>query len=170
MGVTLAFASGVYAFDPATGTQKWFQATTPTSGISAGGGLVYLIEGGSQLVARKQTDGTMAWSAAVDGRRDAGAGARRRPGDRRHRAGRLRLRRRRPARPPGRAPLAGAAAQAFDLMFSGGCVAGSGQWSGNEFGTAVPTTTLAAALGSGTLVVAAPDGVHVLSLSTGAGA
>ncbi len=52
-------------------------------------------------------------------------------------------------------------------MFSGGCVAGSGQWSGSEFGTPVATTTLAAAAGSGTLVVTAVDGVHVLSLAAG---
>ena len=61
----------------------------------------------------------------------------------------------------------GAAAQAFNLMFGGGCVAGSGQWSANEFGTAVATATLAAALGSDTLVVTATDGIHLLSLATG---
>jgi outer membrane protein assembly factor BamB len=165
MGVTLGFASGVYAFDPAMGTKKWFVAGTPQSGISAGGGLVYLIESG-KLTALKQTDGSMVWSAAVMGAGtqapvlgsgkvvvattqavsafDAATG-----------------------KPAWSTPIAGAAAQAFNLMFSGGCVPGSGQWSGNEFGTAVATTTLAAALGSDTLVVTAADGVHVLSLSTG---
>src|SRR6185437_7357324 len=126
MGVTVPFSSGVYAFDPAKGTQKWFQATTPTSGISAGGELLYLVEGGSTLMARKQADGTMAWSAALTG---AGTQA--------------------PLLAAGKVVVAtaqgvssfdaatgkagwtasinGAAAQAFDLMFSGGCVAGSGQ-------------------------------------------
>jgi hypothetical protein len=165
-GVTLGFASGLYAFDAATGTQKFFQAATPTSGISASGGLVFLIEGGGQLVARKQTDGTMAWSVAAP---SAGTQA--------------------PIVFAGKVviatatavsvfdaatgtagwslPIQGAEAQAFDLMFSGGCVAGSGQWSGNEFGTTVPTTTLAVAGGSGTLVVTAPDGIHLVSIAAG---
>jgi hypothetical protein len=166
-GVTLGFASGVYAFDPTTGKQQWFQATTPTSSISASDGLVYLIENGDQLVARKQSDGTIAWSATTTGAGtqspvlaaglvivataqgvatfDAKTGT----------AGWT-------------AAVTGAQAQAGNLMFSGGCVAGSGQWTGNNFGTSVPTATLAAALGSGTLIVTAPDGVHVLSLATGA--
>jgi hypothetical protein len=167
MGVTLTFASGVYSFDPATGMQKWFQAATPTSGISAGGGLVYLIEGGSKLTARKETDGTVAWTADT-----AGAGTQAPV-----LAGGLAI----VATGQGvatfdaatgkagwTAPIAGAQAQAFDLMFTGGCVSGSGQWSGNAIGTAVVTTTLAAAAGNGTLVVTAPDGIHLLSLSTGA--
>jgi hypothetical protein len=165
-GVNLSFSSGVYAFDPADGTPKWFQPTMPTSGISAGGGFVYLIESDTDLVARKQSDGSIAWSAKVMGPGtqapvlaggrviigtsqgvsafDAKSGA-----------------------PAWSAAASGAAAQAFNLMFSGGCVPGSGQWSGNEFGTAVATTTLAAAAGSNTLVVTAFDGVHLLSIADG---
>jgi outer membrane protein assembly factor BamB len=167
MGVTLGFESGLYSFDPATGKQTWFQATTPTSSISAGDGLVYLIEGGTQLVARKESDGTQAWTAMAMGAGtqspvlaggiviiataqgvstfDAKTG----------KAGWT-------------APVMGGEAQAADLMFSGGCVPGSGQWTGNDFGTSVPTATMAAATGSGTLVVTASDGIHVLSLATGA--
>lgn len=167
MGVTLGFSSGLYAFDPAMGTQQWYQAATPTSGISAGNGLVYLVEGGTDLVARQQSDGTKAWSAAVMGvgtQAPALAGA--------HvivaGAQGITALDAKTGAPAWTAPVTGAAAQAFDLMFSGGCVPGSGQWSGNQFGAAVATTTLAAALGSGTLVVTASDGIHILSLATGA--
>ena len=58
--------SGVYAFDAAIGTPKWKQSSTPAGPPSAGGGLVYLAEtvaGATQLVARKQSDGSVAWSA-----------------------------------------------------------------------------------------------------------
>ena len=165
-GVTLPFASGVYAFDAASGKQTWFQAATPTSGVSAGGGLVYAIEGGGTLVARKQKDGTMAWSAAVQG---AGTQA--------------------PVLAAGLAIVAGdsgvsafvaatgaqkwtaavtgAAAQAFALQFEGGCVPGTSIWSGSSFGSPVATTTLAAAPAADALVVTAADGIHMLTLSTG---
>jgi outer membrane protein assembly factor BamB len=169
-GVTLPFASGVYAFDPATGTQRWFQATTPTSGISAGGGLVYGIESGMTLVARKQGDGTKAWSAPVQNAGtqapvlaaglaivgtsqgvsafDAATGAAK-----------------------WTATASGAGAQAFGLAFEGACgnmtMLGAPYWSGSNFGTPVATTTLAAAPASDALVVTASDGIHILSLSKG---
>lgn len=66
------FASGVYAFDTtAKGAKLWSVATTPRSAISAADGLVFLVEqpagGGATLLARKQTDGSVAWSAALSG-------------------------------------------------------------------------------------------------------
>jgi hypothetical protein len=165
-GVTLAFGSGLYAFDPTTGKQSYFQAASPTSGISAAAGLVYLIEGGATLVARKQIDGTMAWSASVP---SAGTQAPVVAAGKVVVAGNQAVLAFDAAtgKPAWSAPITGAEAQAFDLQFSGGCVAGSGQWSGNAFGTTIATTTLAAALGSGTLVVTASDGIHLLALATG---
>jgi len=65
---TYPFPSGVYAYDLATGTTDWYQASTPQSDISAGGGRVYLFEKtGSQLnlVARHETDGQLLWSQPV---------------------------------------------------------------------------------------------------------
>ena len=64
-GKTLAFQSGVYAFDATSGAPKWKVPTTPSSVISAGDGHVYLIESGTTLVARNQSDGAKAWSAPV---------------------------------------------------------------------------------------------------------
>jgi outer membrane protein assembly factor BamB len=69
-GVTLSFDSGVYAFDGASGTQKWYVTTTPQSTISVGGGLVYLVESSSSqmsVFARKQSDGSVAWSQPLQG-------------------------------------------------------------------------------------------------------
>ncbi|MEO7092923.1 MAG: PQQ-binding-like beta-propeller repeat protein, partial [Polyangiales bacterium] len=66
-GKTLKFTSGLYAFDAAAGTQKWKIDLPPTSVISVGDGLVYLVESGKDLVARKQSDGSKAWSAPVSG-------------------------------------------------------------------------------------------------------
>jgi len=165
-GVMLSFSSGVYAFDPADGTQKWFSAAMPTSGVSAGGGLVYLIEGGTDLVARKQGDGAIAWSAKVTGpgtQAPALAGGRVMVGTSQGVSAFDAA----SGKDAWSATASGAAAQAFDLMFSGGCVPGSGQWSGNQFGNAVATTTLAAAAGSDTLVVTAFDGVHLYAIADG---
>ena len=62
----------MYAFDSATGAQKWFQPTVPAGRISAGNGMVYLFEEDSMssnphLVARRESDGSIAWSVAVQG-------------------------------------------------------------------------------------------------------
>ena len=164
-GVTLAFASGVYAFDGATGTQGWFQATTPASTISVGGGLVYLIEapapGSETLVARKQSDGTVAWSQALPGASAQAPVL----------AGALVL----TATPTsvvafnaakGGSPvwtvaISGAATQLGVIDFSGGCTSGAVSQASH------PMTALVAAMGSATLVVTASDGVHVLELAHG---
>ena len=161
MGGTVqpTFKSGVYAFDAVAGTPKWkVDTTTPSSTISAGNGLVYLIESGN-VVARKQTDGTVAWTKPLAGAGaqapviagsivivastqgissfDAKTGA-----------------------PGWSAPITGAAAQAYSLTITNGC-------SGSQNLGAAIATTMAAAIPSGTLVVTASDGVHVLSLETG---
>lgn len=153
------FASGVWAFDAATGgAPKWQVPSTPTSAVSAGNGNVYVVES-SELVARKQADGSKAWSQAVmsPGAQapvlanglvivgtatgvsafDAKTGA-----------------------PSWQAPMAGAAARAYTIDITNGC-------SGLQHLGAPIATTLAAALPSNTLVVTAADGVHVLSLSNG---
>lgn len=66
-GVALMYPSGLYAFDAATGTKKWSVQSTPSSAISTGNGHVYGIEPGPALVARSETDGSIAWSAPIQG-------------------------------------------------------------------------------------------------------
>ena len=60
--VPMGIATGLFAFDPATGMQRWYKAVMPGSPISADADHVYVIEG-SMLVARRATDGEIAWSA-----------------------------------------------------------------------------------------------------------
>jgi hypothetical protein len=158
-GVHLPFASGVYAFDGAAGTMRWTHATTPSSTVSVGDGHVYLVENGDTLVARNQSAGAVAWMATVSG---AGSQA--------------------PVLAAGRVIVAASAGViAFDaqtgspawtaamiaateapstISFTGGCdglVAVGGP----------VLTSMAAALGSNSLVVTARDGIHVLSLADG---
>lgn len=61
------FPSGVYCWDE-SGTLQWSVTTTPMqfSAMSVGNNLIYLYEG-SSLVARNQSDGSVAWSAALPG-------------------------------------------------------------------------------------------------------
>lgn len=155
------FPSGLYAFDTTMmGHESWRVAAMPSSAISVGNGLIYGVEGGSALVARHQTDGSMAWTQPVSGAGvqapviansrliiatnagiasfDAMTGA-----------------------PGWNTPLPGAVSRAYSITITNGC--GGSQ----PLGGAV-MTTLAAALGSGTLVVTTATEVHVLSLSTGA--
>jgi hypothetical protein len=64
------YPSGVYAFNAASGTVKWSVQTTPASNVSAGGGRIYLAEGAAgatALVARNQSDGSVAWMASPTG-------------------------------------------------------------------------------------------------------
>jgi PQQ-like domain len=163
-GSASPIASGVAVYDAAAGTPGWTQPTTPASAISAGGGRVYLVEraaGGLALVARKESDGSVAWSQSVT------------------------------------APSVQAPVVANDLVivatstdvraFSGGT--GAPAWTASgvsasasahtfagafdnckqstiDFGS-LPNTSLAAALGSNSLVVTAKDAVHILSLADG---
>jgi outer membrane protein assembly factor BamB len=161
MGGTVqpTYKSGLYAFDATTGTQKWkVDTTTPSSTISAGNGLVYLIESGN-IVARKQTDGSVGWTKPLAGAGSqapviagsiviaaSGAGVSSFDAT--------------TGTPGWSTPLTGAAAQAYSLTITNGC-------SGSQNLGAAIATTMAAAIPSGTLVVTATGGVHVLSLSTG---
>jgi hypothetical protein len=159
-GTTLAFPSGLFAFDAAMGTPKWSVTTvTPASAISIGDGRIYLIEEGTNLVARSETDGSMVWTVTLTA---PGAQA--------------------PVLADGNAIVAtGAGVLAFDAT------TGKPAWSAATVMAAEPrfsttvtngcagtvsvggavNTSMAAALASDTLVVTALDGIHLLSLSTG---
>ena len=152
------FASGVYAFDAASGSPKWNVATTPSSAISAGNGLVYVIESNA-IVARKATDGSVGWTNPLPG---AGAQAPVLANGLAIAAGSAGVSAfdAKTGKPAWSTPLVGAAAQAYAMTITNGC-AGS-----QNLGAAI-ATTMAAAVPSGTLVVTASDGVHVLSLADG---
>jgi hypothetical protein len=138
---------GVYALQGATGTQLAFAATKPTSKISADGANVYLIENSNTLVARAQSDLHVVWHVAVTS-------------------------------PGGQAPVI--ANRAVIISTSAGVeshVAATGtlKWRKSISGVMSyinglpgPSTTLAAALGSGTLVAtSSTDGIHILKLTDG---
>ena len=158
----LPFASGVFAFNAATGVRQAYHASTPYSRISADDARVYLIENQHTLVALAQGDLHVLWSATI-------------------------------ANPGEQAPvlanglvIVGTAAgvEAYDAS------TGAKRWSsaplsgvamhwyaGTQGGTCGyvqiptaygPTSSIAAALGSRTLVVTASDGIHILALATGA--
>ena len=157
----LPFASGVFAFDAGTGARMAYHQSTPYSRLSADDSRVYLIENQTTLVALAQSDLHLVWSAAVTtpGEQapvvanglviigtasdveafDASTGA----------------------RSWSSAALSGAAAHWYSTYQGGSC--GSVQIP-VAYG---PTTTIAAALGSRTLVVTAYDGIHILALGTG---
>ncbi|HEY1957578.1 MAG TPA: PQQ-binding-like beta-propeller repeat protein [Polyangiaceae bacterium] len=153
------FTSGLYAFDAAAGTPKWNVQTTPTSTISAGNGLIYLIEAGA-VVARKESDGSVDWTQPLAG---AGAQAPVLADGLAIAAGNAGVSAfdAKTGKPAWSTALTGAAARAYTLTLTNGC--GGSQ----NLGAAI-ATTMAAAVPSDTLVVTASDGVHVLSLATGA--
>jgi outer membrane protein assembly factor BamB len=158
----------VYAFDGNNGARKWFQPATPTSSISAGASQIYMIEDGNKLVVRNQSDGSVVWTQPV-----ANAG------------------RQSPVIVPGAVIVASnSGVYAFDLKTGGALWSASipgaaapvatrflqGHYGAYQLWTAAvgsdvwqvdPTTTMAAATGSGTLIVTAPDAVHVLGLNDG---
>jgi len=138
---------GVYALQGATGTQLAYVSTKPTSKISADGANVYLIENSNTLVARAQSDLHVVWHVAV-------------------------------TNPGQQAPVI--ANRAIIISTNAGveshdAATGALIWrkslSGVESyfnGIPGPSTTLAAALGSGTLVAtSSTDGIHILKLSDG---
>jgi hypothetical protein len=155
---TMPLPSGVYAFDPTTGAKKWTVASTPKSAVSAANGLVYLMENGA-LVARKQSDGSVAWAQSVA---NAGVQA--------------------PVIVNGLAIVATQSnVRSFDALT--GTTAWTTKMSGANavsffgdsqnmcagpalIGTPAPTK-LAAAASNGTLVVTAADGIHLLDIATG---
>ena len=152
------FKSGLYAFDAVTGAPRWNIASTPSSVISAGNGLVYGIEAGA-LVARSQTDGSPKWSKPLVG---AGAQAPVLASGLVIVAGASAVSAfdATTGSPAWSTPVTGAAAAAYQGTLTNGC-------SGSQNEGAAVATSLAAAVPSGTLVVTASDGIHVLSLSTG---
>lgn len=157
----LPFASGVFAFNAATGARLAYHASTPFSRLSADDARVYLIENLHTLVALAQSDLHVVWSAAI-------------------------------VNPGEQAPVV-----ANGLVIIGtaagveayNATTGAKSWSAALNGVAthwypvtqggtcgyvqIPvaygaTTTMAAALGSRTLVVTASDGIHILALASGA--
>ncbi len=157
--VMTTFKSGLYAFDAATGMPKWSVASTPASVISAGGGLVYGIEADA-VVARSETDGSVTWSRPLSG---AGVQAPVLASGLVIAAGSSGVSafQATSGAPAWSTPLTGAAAFAYQLSLMNTCA-------GLQSEGAAVATSMAAALPSGTLVVTASDGVHVLSLATGA--
>jgi hypothetical protein len=165
-GVTFMFPSGLYAFDAASGTKKWSVLSTPNSEISAGDGHVYGIEPGPALVARSETDGSIAWSAPIAAMEQAVSTS-----------------------PPVQAAGLVIVATddqilAFDAMTGKAAwstmVQGAGQHAydqntvdflscpqAQEPMASLAPTTLAAATSSNTLVVTGTMGIAVLSLTTG---
>lgn len=159
------FPSGVRSFDGATGTAGWVQETLPRSAISAGSGLVFLVEQDQDLVlvARKQQDGSIAWSKTLTGAPSIQA----------------------PVLAAGLLVVAGAdGIDAYDAT------SGARVWNatgidavqvpftetlntyfdacgGADSVSTLADTSLVAATGSNTLVVTAADGVHILSLDDG---
>ncbi len=174
--------SGLYAFDLATGAKKWFQPLAPGSKISAGANQIYLVESDT-LVARGQKDGERVWMVPAIG---AGAQA---PvlalgltiigtssGVSAFDQGSGKL--------VWSAPAEGVAVSKFSFTFQGSCSSPNGLFdvsvplggvglSGSDGGAtqafyiAQPTTTMAAALGSRTLVVTASDSLQLLNLADG---
>ncbi len=139
---------GVYALSKAAGTRLAFIGTKPTSKISADAANVYLIENNNKLVARAQSDLHVVWSWSV-------------------------------TNPGQQAPVIANraviiatstgveshSAATGALLWRSGTINGLGTYIGSIGG---PTTTLAAALGSGTLIATSnSDGIHVLDLITG---
>jgi hypothetical protein len=157
----LPFASGVFAFDASTGAKLAYHASTPYSRLSADDSRVYLVENTNKLVALAQSDLHVAWTATVTNpgeqapvvanglviigtasdveAYDASTGAKRWSS----------------------AAMNGAAAHWSSTYQGGNC--GAVQIPAAYGGTA----TMAAALGSRTLVVTAFDGIHILALGTG---
>jgi hypothetical protein len=156
----LPYASGVYAFNATTGVKTAFHASTPYSRLSADNANVYLVESQNALVARAQSDLHTVWSVPESGPGEqapvladslviigTSAGVE--------------------AHSPATGaivwstPIANVDAHWSETYQSGSCglieipVAG------------YSSATMAAALSSRTLVVTAPDGLHILSLATG---
>lgn len=157
----LPFASGVFAFDASTGAKLGYHASTPYSRLSADDSRVYLIENQTTLVALTQSDLHLVWSAAVTN-----------PGEQA------------PVVANGLVIIGTASdVEAYNAVtgakswssaaLSGAAAHWYSTYQGGSCGTVQipvaygPTTTIAAALGSRTLVVTAYDGIHILALGTG---
>ena len=137
----------VSAFEPISGDRAWKADVSPQSSPSIAGGRVFEIErwrgeASDRLVARAGADGMVAWSREVDGAR-------------------------------GPAPLLAAGrvvVHARDGLLAFEQESGADAWSSPLSRTAQAVqsaTTMAAATGSGTLVVVSGGGLHVLALADG---
>jgi hypothetical protein len=158
----LPFASGVYGFNAATGVKAAYHASTPYSRLSADESRVYLIENQHTLVALAQSDLHVAWSATISN-----------PGEQAPvianglvfvgtATGVEAYNASTGAKSWSSAALSGVATHWYPITQGGSCGYVSIP---AAYG---PTTSIAAALGSRTLVVTAYDGVHILAMSTGA--
>jgi len=159
-------ASGIATYDAAAGTAGWKVATTPASAISVGGGHIYLIEdtGSVALVARQETDGMVAWSQPLTA---------------------TPVSMQAPVVTGGlvivatasdvRAFNASTGVMAWTVPSVAAAVAdkpGSGPFNTGACAisiawAAMPYSSLAAALGSNSLIVTAKDAIHVVSLTDG---
>lgn len=154
------FPSGVFAFDAATGTPKWNQTTKPKSAISVGASMVFGVEDPQTLVARAESDGKVVWSKTF-GSVQVGAQAPVLANDLVIVATTMGVQAftAKDGTPAWTANV-NAPAYAFPSIITNGC-------GGNVAMGGALRTTMAAALGSNTLIVAANDGLHVLSLADG---
>jgi hypothetical protein len=154
--------TGIYAFNSATGRKKWSVATTPSSAMSTANGHLYLIENSTTLVARNQSDGSVAWTQPLNS-----------PGAQAPvlaagmvivaTAGGILSFDQTSGMPDWTAPITGAAtAKQFN-----GTVPNTTCGSGTVDDISNISTTMAAALGTGTLVVTAGSTIYVLALDTG---
>jgi hypothetical protein len=133
------FANGIYAFDASNGKQIAYAATTPSSDISADSSNIYLVEG-TALVARSQSDLHRIWSVNLSGAQYAA-----------------------PVLANGLIIVSpGTGIQAYKST-SGGLA-----WKSSIGAYAPPGyTNLAAATGSGTLVVTSGQTIYLLNMENG---
>ncbi len=160
----IPFGSGVYAFNAATGVKAAYHASTPYGRVSADDSHVYLIENAHTLVALAQSDLHVVWSATITN-----------PGEQA------------PVIANGLVIVGTAAGvEAYNAStgvksWSSAALSGvATHWyPGTQGGSCGyvpiptaygPSTSIAAALGSRTLVVTAYDGVHILVAGDGGGA
>jgi outer membrane protein assembly factor BamB len=139
--------SGVFAFDRETGEMRWSKAAKPIGFLSASDGRIYTVERGAQgrqVVARSQADGSVFWSTPMPTLRAA-------------------------------APVVAGGLVIVDTEKDGvhaleadsGKVAWIAPIKSTHKNTVGQITTLAAALGSKTLVATVDGTIHILSLDDG---
>lgn len=133
-------ASGLYALNSSTGAQIAYVATTPSSEMSADATNLYLFEGGN-LVARSQSNLAKVWSAGANSSAMS-------------------------------APVVAnglVIVQVFNGIEAHDANSGNVVWTSSvqPAQSGQYSTGMCAALGSGTLLVASFDGLHLLKLSTG---
>lgn len=135
------FASGIYALDAATGQQKSYLPTAPVSEMSADTSNIYLIEQGTHLVARAQSDLHVVWSVAVVSSSSA---------------------------PPVLAKGLVIVATVNGIE-AHNAVTGKTAWTSSVSPAYASqfSTGMSAALGSATLLVTAYDGLHLMNLANG---